>query len=158
MATDNVQITTAVGIDGNKYTTGVSNDTLTNDDFLKLYLEELKSQDPTKPMDANQLLDNQLKMSQIQANNDMIESLKALSESYQASALSNAVSMIGKIVENGESGENGEKLSYKIASVEQKDGEVILVGNKITGIDEDNNLILETDFSRLPLNSINKIY
>jgi len=79
MAVDNVQVTTAIGVDGNTYTTGVSNDTLTNDDFLMLYLEELKSQDPTKPMDANQLLDNQLKMSQIQTNNDMIESLKELS-------------------------------------------------------------------------------
>jgi flagellar basal-body rod modification protein FlgD len=158
MATDNVQISTAVGIDGNSYTTGIINDNLTNDDFLKLYLEELKSQDPTKPMDANQLLDNQLKMSQIQANNDMIASLKALSQSYQTSILSNAVNMIGKVVENDEIGENGVNLSYKIASIEQQDGEVILIGNKIKGLDENDNFILEDNFSKIPLNSIVRIY
>ena len=33
MAVDNVTTQSAVGIDGNKYTTSVSNDTLTNNDF-----------------------------------------------------------------------------------------------------------------------------
>ena len=36
---------------GNKYTQSVSNDSLTTNDFLKLMIEELKLQDPTKPMD-----------------------------------------------------------------------------------------------------------
>ena len=41
---------------GNKYTQSVSNDSLTTNDFLKLMIEELKLQDPTKPMDSAKML------------------------------------------------------------------------------------------------------
>ena len=40
--TSNVQVNSSVGVDGNSYTTAVSNDKLTNDDFLKLMIQELK--------------------------------------------------------------------------------------------------------------------
>ncbi|MDZ7819063.1 MAG: flagellar hook capping FlgD N-terminal domain-containing protein [Aliarcobacter sp.] len=49
---DNIQVNSSVGIDGNSYTSAISNDQLTNDDFLKLMIQELKLQDPTKPMDS----------------------------------------------------------------------------------------------------------
>lgn len=42
MAVDNVVTQSATGFDGNSYTTAISNDKLTNDDFLKLMLEEMK--------------------------------------------------------------------------------------------------------------------
>ena len=41
---------------GNKYTQSVSNDQLTTNDFLKLMIEELKLQDPTKPMDSDNVV------------------------------------------------------------------------------------------------------
>ncbi|PKN14930.1 MAG: hypothetical protein CVU67_03090, partial [Deltaproteobacteria bacterium HGW-Deltaproteobacteria-24] len=59
MAVDNVQVNTVVDASGNTYTSAVSNDKLTNSDFLKLMLEELKLQDPTKPMDSSQMMQNQ---------------------------------------------------------------------------------------------------
>ncbi len=68
MTVDNVKTATSVGADGNSYTTGVSNDKLTNDDFLKLMLTELKYQDPTKPMDSASMMDSQLQMSSIETN------------------------------------------------------------------------------------------
>ena len=48
-----VVVNSQTGIDGNSYTTAISNDKLTNDDFLKLLLEEMKMQDPTNPMDSS---------------------------------------------------------------------------------------------------------
>ena len=155
---DSVVVKSKSGIDGNTYTTQVINDQLTNEDFLRLFLEELKSQDPTKPMDADKLLDNQLKMNQIQANNDMIASLKTLSQTYKTSLLANAVNFINKTIQSSEIGEDGVNLTYKIASVEQQDGEVILVGKKVTGLDEDGNPILDDKFSKIALSNVVRIF
>jgi len=52
---------------GNKYTQSVSNDSLTTNDFLKLMIEELKLQDPTKPMDSAKMLSTQMQMSTLNA-------------------------------------------------------------------------------------------
>jgi len=155
---DSVAVKSETGIDGNTYTTQIINDQLTNDDFLKLFLEELKSQDPTKPMDADKLLDNQLKMNQIQANNDMITSLQTLSQTYKTSLLANAVSFIDKTIQSSEVGENGANLTYKIASVEQQDGELLLVGKKVTGIDDSGNPILDDEYSKISLSNVIRIF
>ena len=48
MAVENVQVNTSTGIDGSSYTSSISNDQLTNADFLKLMIEELKMQDSNK--------------------------------------------------------------------------------------------------------------
>lgn len=125
MAVENVVVNSATGVDGNSFTTAISNDTLTNDDFLKLLLEEMKMQDPTKPMDSTALMDSQLKMSTIEANNDMSKSLAALTASYAASSLSNAVGFMGKTVENGTyDEETGMENSYIVSTVESIDGEI----------------------------------
>ena len=68
MATDNIAITGSTGVDGNSYTTAVSNDKLTNEDFLNLMLEEMKMQDPTSPMDSSSMLSSQMQMSSIETN------------------------------------------------------------------------------------------
>ena len=134
MAVDNVHVKSSVGVDGNSFTTAISNDKLTNDDFLKLLLEEMKMQDPTKPMDSSALMDSQLKMSTIEANNDMSKSLAALTKSYAASSLSNAVGFMGKIVENGTvDGKTGMLNAFKVATVENIDGEVYLNAQSQTG-------------------------
>jgi len=134
MAVDNVQVKSSVGADGNSFTTAISNDKLTNDDFLKLLLEEMRMQDPTKPMDSSALMDSQLKMSTIEANNDMSKSLAALTKSYAASSLSNAVGFMGKVVENGTVDEKSGMLNaFKVATVENIDGEVYLNAQSQTG-------------------------
>jgi len=133
-AIDDVQVNSSVGVDGNSYTSAISNDKLTNDDFLKLLLEEMKMQDPTKPMDSTALMDSQLKMSTIEANNDMSKSLAALTKSYAASSLSNAVGFMGKVVENGSiDDKTGFLNAYKVATVENIDGEVYLNAQAQTG-------------------------
>jgi len=159
MATENVIVSSNVGVDGNSYTTSISNDKLTNNDFLKLLLEEMKMQDPTKPMDSKALMDSQLQMSQIEANNDMAKAMKDLSVSYKTSNLATSASMINHIIENGEMGDTGAENSYKVASVKQIDGEVILLANKITSFDsETDEYTYEKEYTEIPLLNITKIY
>ena len=131
---DNVITSSSVGVDGNSYTSSVSNDQLTNDDFLKLMLEEMKQQDPTKPMDSAALMDSQLQMSQIQSNTDMTKAMNAMSLAYTSSALSTAANMIGHIVEDGSTNDQGLLKSYKVETVENKDSELYVNVREITGI------------------------
>ena len=159
MAVENVIVNSSVGVDGNSYTTSISNDKLTNDDFLKLLLEEMKMQDPTKPMDSKALMDSQLQMSQIEANNDMSKAMQELSYSYKTSNLATSASMINHVIENGQIDDTGSLKSYKVASVKQEDGEVILLANKITGYDSTSDTYsYEKDFTEIPMLSITKIF
>ena len=81
MAVDAVQTQTKVDDYGNSYTTRISNDNLTNEDFLTLLLEEMKHQDPTSPMDSNRMLDTQMQMSNIQTNLELAKSMESLQAS-----------------------------------------------------------------------------
>jgi flagellar basal-body rod modification protein FlgD len=141
---DNVITSSEVGLDGNSYTSSISNDTLTNEDFLTLMLEEMKQQDPTEPMDSSKIMDDQLQMSTIDTNQKMSEALASLEASYATSALSSAANMIGHIVEDGTVDDTGMAKSYKVETVENKDGELYLSSREITGI-IDGLLDTETD-------------
>lgn len=161
-AVDRATTSTSTDDNGNSYTTAVSNDTLTNNDFLKLLLEEMKMQDPTKPKDTQAIMDSQLKMSQIQANEEMSSSLKALTASYAASSLSNAVGFMGKVIENGSSDEElGVLNSYKVATVESIDGEVYVNAHVQTGYYHNVRISSEVDgetvYTDLSYNSDGKI-
>ena len=136
MAVDNVTTSSTVGVDGNSYTSSISNDKLTNDDFLRLMLEEMKMQDPTKPMDSAALMDSQLKMSTIEANIDMQKAMNQLQASYASSALSTAANMIGHIVEDGQIGDDGLAKSYKVETVENKDGELFATARQLIGLED----------------------
>jgi len=126
MAVDNVITSSDVGFDGNSYTTAVSNDTLTNEDFLKLMLEEMKMQDPTEPMDSDKLLTDTMNMSSIQTNEDLSKGMAALAASNASSSLASAANMIGHLVEDGSIGDDGNPKSYRVDSAESKDGELYL--------------------------------
>lgn len=124
MAVDNVTVSPGTGIDGSTYTDSISNDQLTNDDFLKLMIEELKMQDPTKPMDSAQMLSTQMQMSTINTNLETINAMQSLANSFSQSALANAANVIGKNIEDGNIGENGVNKAYTVRSVETIDGVV----------------------------------
>ncbi|MEA3497778.1 MAG: flagellar hook capping FlgD N-terminal domain-containing protein [Campylobacterota bacterium] len=134
MAVENVVTNSAIGFDGNSYTTEVSNDKLTNEDFLRLMLEEMKMQDPTKPMDSAALMDSQLQMSSIEANMEMSASMKAMQASYASSALSTAANMIGHVVEDGSIGDDGILKSYKVETIENRDGELYVNARQLVGM------------------------
>jgi len=132
-AVSDVVVSSSVGVDGNSYTTAISNDKLTNDDFLKLLLEQMKQQDPTKPQDTTAIMDSQLKMSTIQSNYDMSTSLAALQASYANSALSTAANLVGRVIEDGSVDSDGVLKSYKVQTVENVDGELYVNALQMTG-------------------------
>lgn len=163
MATEGVTTSTGTTATGQSYTAAISNDTLTNEDFLKLMLEELKLQDPTKPMDSASMLDSQMQMSSIQTNLSTIEAMKSLQNSFAQMALATATDVIGRIVENGSYGEDGNLKSFQITSVESLEGEVIASGYEIIGYKpatdtEAGSLILSEDMSKIKYDNITKIY
>ena len=122
--------------DGVRYTTEDDPNKLTSNDFLELMLTEMKMQDPTKPTDSQALMDSQLKMSTIESNLEMADSMKALQKSYAASALSTAANMIGRIVEDGSTNDKGQLKSYKVETVENKDGDLYVNVREIIGIQD----------------------
>lgn len=126
---DNTEI-----IDGIRYTTEEDPNTLNNNDFLELMLTEMKMQDPTKPTDSAAMVDNQLKMSTIQANVDMTEAMASLKTSYSNSALSTAAGLIGKTIENGDIDDEGILKSFNVETVENIDGELYVNARQMTGV------------------------
>jgi flagellar basal-body rod modification protein FlgD len=132
-AVSDVVVSSSVGVDGNSYTTAISNDKLTNDDFLKLLLEQMKQQDPTKPQDTTAIMDSQLKMSTIQSNYDMSTAMAALQTAYGNSALSTAANLVGRVVEDGSVGDDGVLKSYKVQTVENVDGELYVNALQLVG-------------------------
>ncbi|MDY0320545.1 MAG: flagellar hook capping FlgD N-terminal domain-containing protein [Arcobacteraceae bacterium] len=158
MAVENVQTSTSTDAYGNAYTTALSNDKLTNDDFLKLMLTELQMQDPTKPMDSQNMLQSQMQMSAIETNLQTIETMKSLQQSFAQTALSQSANMIGHVVENGEYGDNGEYKEFLISAVESIDGEIMLHAYQVLGYDETTEKTIISDTKELlNLNKVTKI-
>lgn len=134
---DNTQVKTSD--DG--YTSAVASDALTNSDFMKLMLVEMQNQDPTDPMDTSAMMDNQLKMSQIESNINMSEAMTKLQAAFETSAFAGAANMIGRIadmsveIENEETGLTEEVIKeYKIQSIIKQDGELFGKVNEVIGI------------------------
>ena len=115
---------------GNKYTQSVSNDSLTTNDFLKLMIEELKLQDPTKPMDSAKMLSTQMQMSTLNTNMEMIKALQSIQTAFTQSSLSTATGVIGKNVENGSTRSDGSLKPFTIESIENIDGQIMAVGRE----------------------------
>lgn len=158
MAIDNVQTSTQADAYGNAYTSAISNDKLTNDDFLKLMLTELQMQDPTKPMDSQNMLQSQMQMSAIETNLQTIEAMKSLQQSFAQSALAQSANLIGSIVENGEYGESGDLKEYYIGAVESVDGKIMLHAYEVVGYDaETSEFVMSEEKQLVDFNSITKI-
>ena len=74
---------------------------LKSEDFMKLFLTELQYQDPTDPMDNQQMLEQTSQMTQLQTNDELKKALNQLVSQMNTSTQFNAVSMIGKIADTG---------------------------------------------------------
>jgi flagellar basal-body rod modification protein FlgD len=78
------------------YAPGVDN--LTSEDFLRIYIETLRYQDPFQTQDLSKMLDDMVKLNQVKFFNDIrsfTESLKAL---FNQSTLISSLSLVGKDV------------------------------------------------------------
>ena len=131
-----VEVNSNVGIDGNSYTTAISNDKLTNEDFLKLMIQQLKLQDPTKPMDSAQMLSSQMQMSSINTNQEMIKAMQGMQTAFTQSSLSNASGIIGKNIEDGNAGADGVSKAYTVRSVENVDGVIQVKAQEILYLED----------------------
>ncbi len=67
-------------------------------DFLSLIIAQLKSQDPTRPADPNQFVNEFATLSEVSGINGMNSSMASLSSSMQASQLLSGTSLIGRHV------------------------------------------------------------
>ena len=132
----NIEVNSSVGIDGNSYTTAISNDKLTNEDFLTLMIQQLKLQDPTKPMDSAEMLSTQMQMSSIDTNQEMIKAMQGMQTAFTQSSLSNASGIIGKNIEDGNVGTDGVSKAYTVRSVENVDGEIQVKAQEILYLED----------------------
>ena len=128
-------VTTSSSTDayGNSYTTAVSNDQLQSEDFITLMLTELKLQDPTNTVDSASMLDTQLQLSSLEANTATVDAMESLQSTFEQSALSNSAAIIGNIIENGETDDEGNTKQYKVSSVSMNDGTISLTAYELTG-------------------------
>lgn len=133
LSTDSTNYTDTNGV---TYTTTPTNDQLTSEDFITLMITELSMQDPTKPVDSSSMLDDQMQLSTLEANIAMTESMQSLATSFNQSALSDSANMIGHIVEDGTTTEDGIAKQYKVSSVASEDGEIYLKAYEILGYDD----------------------
>ena len=133
---DDIKINSSVGIDGNSYTSAISNDQLTNNDFLKLMIQELKLQDPTKPMDSAKMLSTQMQMSTISTNQEMMKVMQSMQTAFTQSSLSNASGIIGRNIEDGNIAENGVTKAYTVRSVENIDGVIQVKAQQILYLED----------------------
>jgi flagellar basal-body rod modification protein FlgD len=71
---------------------------LSQADFLSLLTQQMRNQDPTKPMDSSQMLSQLAQISQVSATQALQTSFDALSHSMQGNLLLQASSMVGRNV------------------------------------------------------------
>ncbi len=154
MAYENVKVNTGTDVNGNTYTKAISNDKLTTNDFLKLMIEELKLQDPTKPMDSSKMLSTQMQMTGIETNLATIKAMDSLQNSFAQSALSNASNIIGKNIEDGNINQAGVNTAYKVRSVESNNGVVEVTAQELLYLERQ---IVDGDSKVISYNAIGEI-
>lgn len=130
--TSSVSTSTATDTYGNTYTTALSNDQLQSSDFITLMLTQLKNQDPTKTTDSSEIMDTQLKLSQLEASTKTVDAMESLQTTYAQSALSNSAAIIGNIVENGDTDDSGNAKQYKVSSVAMSNGTLSLTAYELS--------------------------
>lgn len=102
---------------------------LTSETFLKLLITQLQNQDPTNPMDSDQLLQQISSMQSLQANIELQSTLKTVSLNQQ---LASATSFLGKTV-TATNGSNPD-VTGVVESVRVASGKALL---KIDGTEVD---------------------
>jgi flagellar basal-body rod modification protein FlgD len=78
------------------HTPGV--DSLTSEDFLKIYMETLRYQDPFQAQDLSKMLDDMVKLNQVRFFNDIRSFTEGLRALFNQSTLISSLSLVGKDV------------------------------------------------------------
>ncbi len=125
------------GVAGSPGTSGaLSRASLTSDQFLKILVTELTSQDPLEPMDNSEFVQQLVGLQSLEQTAALTDSLKSF-ESYLQ--MSSASALIGKTVKG--LGPDGTPVSGVVSRVLMEGGQVsVMVGS-----------------SRLPVSSVTEI-
>ncbi|GAA0435324.1 MAG: flagellar hook assembly protein FlgD [Bacillota bacterium] len=103
---------------------------LGKDEFLKILMTQLQSQDPTNPMDDREFISQMAEFSSLEQMMNMTNSIDTLVQSQLVSPVIKYSHMIGKeVTYQAYDEETGEKLDIetsKVIAVSQKDGWAIL--------------------------------
>lgn len=77
--------------------------TLTQTDFLNLFIKQMQSQDPTSPMDSAQMMQQTATFTQVQSMTEMSQNIlkmvEASTNSSSTAQLASAANFIGKVME-----------------------------------------------------------
>src|SRR5271157_1514461 len=99
----------------------VSKNTLDQADFMKLLITQLKSQDPTKPLDDKEFIGQMAQFTSLKQMNDLTENIKSLSREF---TFTKAVSLVGKTISWTD---EGSKYNAGIVdSIKVKNGDAFL--------------------------------
>ncbi|CUL71954.1 flagellar hook capping FlgD N-terminal domain-containing protein [Listeria monocytogenes] len=121
---DGISSLSGAGQDTNNVVTSSVSKTLGKDDFMKLFLTSLQYQDPSSPLDTNEMMSQMAQLSLMEQVANMTTAVDKLSEQAQNSALQSAVNFIGKDIKGVSL--NGEVIGGKVESVQQTTNGVML--------------------------------
>jgi len=106
---------------------------LNYDSFLKLLVAQMKNQDPTDPMDASEQMSQLASFSQVEQS---IKTNSHLEDLLSQSQLSQAASLVGKIVESADGTVSGTVKSVEVTSdattATLTDGKTVTIESGIT--------------------------
>jgi len=113
--------------------------TLGKDDFLKLLVTQLQTQDPLQPMDNTQFISQMANFTSLEQTNNMVDLLTQFVQSQSMNTLSTQAQVIGKTISwtVAADDENAEPqtLSGIVNSVTLKDGKLTYVTTDGTEVD-----------------------
>lgn len=136
---DPVSATSAATTQAAQATSTSSNSTLTEQDFLQLFTTQLQYQDPLNPMDTSQMLDQMVQLNNVQAMQDMTQSmqnLEAASNLQTAGLIGRQVQAQGNSLSIDSQG-NASGGSYTLASPGQASIQIFDAnGNLVRQINE----------------------
>ena len=125
--------TSMIGGAGSVSSSNALSTLLTQEDFLRVMLTQLRAQDPMKPMDNQQFMAQLASFSSLELSRQMNENIELL---LQAQSSSQALGLIGKTVEVSSSGGN---VIGKVTTLSFQDGRPVMTvqpesGNPLTGV------------------------
>lgn len=115
---------TSTTVRDDNYYADLQKDGLSNTDFIQLLVTQLQLQDPTKPMDSNEMLNTTMQMSTIEANQANVAAMEAVSNAMTQSQFMNGVNLVGRNVKTAEG-------DFAVTSLQFSDGNIVVKSGDI---------------------------
>jgi len=135
------------------YTTDKEHTAFTGEEFMTMFLEELKYQDPTAPQDADKILEQTSQLSNLEAIKNQTSTLESLATNLEALQTSNYIHYIGKDISLTN---NEPSFTYTGEDVEYLYNLEEYAPNVIIGITDQEGEIVNT-FSTTGNEGVNKV-